>query len=68
MYPNEIEAFIKSHNYQLKGKDIEQVIDIQKNPQLTRVKFDNSKSIYEMWDSFGNYFTFKAKERDDWER
>jgi hypothetical protein len=48
MYPNEIAEFIKSHNYQLKGKDIEQVIDIKKNPQLTRIKFDNSKSMYEM--------------------
>ena len=68
MYPEEIREFIKRHNNQLKGKEIEAVIDIQKNPQLTRVKFDNSKSMYEMWDSFGNYFTFKAKERDDWER
>ena len=29
MYPNEIADFLKSHNYQLKGKDIEQVIDIK---------------------------------------
>jgi hypothetical protein len=68
MYPNEIAEFIKSHNYQLKGKDIEQVIDIKKNPQLTRIKFDNSKSMYEMWDSYGNYFKFKAKTIDDMER
>jgi len=68
MYPEEIREFIKKHNNQLKGRDIEAVIDIRKNPQLTRVKFDNAHSTYEMWDSFGNYFTFKAKERDDWER
>lgn len=68
MYPEEIREFIKRHNNQLKGKEIEAVIDVQKNPQLTRVKFDNSKSMYEMWDSYGNYFKFKAKERDDWER
>ena len=68
MYPHEIGDFIKKHNNELQGKEIEAVIDIKKNPQLTRVKFDNSKSMYEMWDSYGNYFKFKAKERDDWER
>lgn len=68
MYPDEISDFLKKHNNELQGKDILQVIDINKNPQLTRVKFDNSNSTYEMWDSFGNYYTFKAKTRDDYER
>lgn len=68
MYPEEISEFIRSHNSQLKGKDIEAVIDIRKNPQLTRVKFDNAKSIYEMWDKYGNYYTFKAKPIDEMER
>ena len=68
MYPEEISEFIRSHNNQLKGKDIEAVIDIRENPQLTRVKFDNSKSIYEMWDKYGNYYLFKAKTLDEMER
>ena len=46
MYPEEIREFIKRHNNQLKGKDIEAVIDVQKNPQLTRVKFDNANSTH----------------------
>lgn len=68
MYPEEISEFIRSHNNQLKGRDIEAVIDIRKNPQLTRVKFDNVHSTYEMWDKYGNYYTFKAKQIDEMER
>lgn len=62
MYPHELQDFIKIHNFELGNKDLLKAISIKENPQLNHIVYHPNNSIYEMWDRYGNYYNFKAKQ------
>lgn len=62
MYSWEIVEFLKKRNYLVGGKDLEKVISLIENPQLTRITFSADNNGYKMWDDEGCCFEFTAME------
>lgn len=59
MYSSEIEKILKDNNYRLGGKQLLDIIDINKNPQIKKIKFNPYDNSYDMWDE-NNHFHFTA--------
>lgn len=55
-----LRKFLEERNYTLESAETRYVIDLIEHPQLNHILFHPDISVYEMWDSDGNYFTFKA--------
>lgn len=60
MYPHEIKEFIQKRNNKLYGKEIEKVISIKENPQLTHISYNPYDNRYKLWDRYGNDYEFEA--------
>lgn len=58
MYPWELEKFIKDRNYQIGGEDLQKIISLKENPQLTQITLFPGINRYEMWDKEQHYYTF----------
>lgn len=52
--------FISERDGILESPETRYAIDIVEHPQLDHITFYPDNSVYKMWDSDGNYFTFKA--------
>ena len=68
MYSWEIQRFINDRHGILQKDDVLKIIDIETNPQLKTIHYDNYQNKYELWDDTGQYFSFSVKLNDDYER
>lgn len=57
--------YIKSRNNYLNQEEILFAVNLFLHPQLNHIYFNSETFEYHMWDSDGNYFTFKAIQIDD---
>ena len=56
MTSDEIEAFINSRYGELSSDEILELMDVDKNPQIDHIVFENNS--WRMWDSTGREFYF----------
>ena len=59
MTSDEIEAFINSRYGDLSSDEILELMDVDKNPQIDHIIFQNNEWI--MWDNTGREFHFKKR-------
>ena len=59
MTSDEIEAFINSRYGELSSDEILELMDVDKNPQIDHIIFQNNEWI--MWDNTGREFHFKKR-------
>ena len=59
MTSDEIEAFINSRYGELSSDEILELMDVDKNPQIDHIIFENGTWI--MWDNIGREFHFKKR-------
>lgn len=65
MYSWELKKFIEDHDYYLGGIDLEKVISLEENPQLTKITFYKESNLYRLQDKYGNGFLFTAMNYDE---
>ena len=68
MYPEELKRFIEERNHKLGGNDLLKVISIEENPQLNHIIYNPYSNSYEMWDRYGNYYTFEAIPYEEYQK
>ena len=59
MTSDEIEAFINSRYGELSSDEILQLMDVDKNPQIDHIVFENNS--WKMWDNTGREFHFRKR-------
>lgn len=59
MTSDEIESFINSRHGELSSDEILTLMDIDKNPQIDHIIFENG--AWRMWDNTGREFYFKKR-------
>ena len=59
MTSDEIEAFINSRYVELSSDEILQLMDVDKNPQIDHIVFENNS--WKMWDNTGREFHFRKR-------
>lgn len=59
MTSDEIESFINSRYGELSSDEILQLMDIDKNPQIDHIVFENE--LWKMWDNTGREFKFHKR-------
>lgn len=59
MTSSEIKSFIKIRKGELGSDEILYIIDIERNPQINHIIYENRK--YKMWDCDGNEFNFTGR-------
>lgn len=59
MTSDEIESFINSRYGELSSDEILELMDVDKNPQIDHIIFQNNEWI--MWDNTGREFHFKKR-------
>lgn len=59
MTSDEIEAFINSRYGELSSDEILELMDVDKNPQIDHIIFQNNEWI--MWDNTGREFHFRKR-------
>ena len=59
MTSDEIEAFINSRYGELSSDEILELMDVDKNPQIDHIVFENNSWI--MWDNVGREFHFRKR-------
>ena len=59
MTSDEIESFINSRYGELSSDEILVLMDIDKNPQIDHIIFENG--MWKMWDNTGREFYFKKR-------
>ena len=59
MTSDEIESFINSRYGELSSDEILQLMDIDKNPQIDHIVFENE--LWKMWDNTGREFHFRKR-------
>lgn len=59
MTSDEIEAFINSRYGELSSDEILELMDIDKNPQIDHIVFENNS--WKMWDNTGREFHFRKR-------
>lgn len=52
--------YINARNKELSSDEILEVIDIEKNPQIDHIEYQNN--TWNVWDNLGNHFNFKKRE------
>lgn len=62
MTSDEIESFISSRYGELSSDEILYLMDVEKNPQIDHIVFENN--AWTMWDNTGREFHFKKKNMD----
>ena len=68
MYPFELEKFIRERNYYLNYRDLLKVVSISDNPQINHVIYNDFDKNYQMWDKYGNYYSFKSDNNANFQR
>ena len=68
MYPFELEKFIRERNYCLNYRDLLKVVSISDNPQINHVIYNDFDKNYQMWDKYGNYYSFKSDNNANFQR
>lgn len=59
MTSDEIESFINSRYGELSSDEIVMLMDIEKNPQIDHIVFENNEWV--MWDDTGREFRFRKR-------
>ena len=59
MTSDEIESFINSRNGELSSDEIVLLMDVDKNPQIDHIVFENE--AWKMWDNTGKEFHFRKR-------
>lgn len=59
MTSDEIEAFINSRYGELSSDEILELMDVDKNPQIDHIVFENNS--WKMWDNTGREFHFRKR-------
>lgn len=59
MTSDEIESFINSRYGELSSDEIVMLMDIEKNPQIDHIVFENNEWV--MWDDAGREFRFRKR-------
>ena len=59
MTSDEIESFINSRCGELSSDEIVLLMDVDKNPQIDHIIFENN--AWTMWDNIGREFHFKKR-------
>ena len=59
MTSDEIEAFINSRYGELSSDEILELMDVDKNPQVDHIVFENNE--WRMWDNTGREFYFRKR-------
>lgn len=59
MTSDEIESFINSRHEELSSDEIILLMDVDKNPQIDHVIFENG--YWTMWDNTGREFSFRKR-------
>lgn len=59
MTSDEIEAFINSRYGELSSDEILELMDVDKNPQIDHIVFENNE--WRMWDNAGREFHFRKR-------
>lgn len=59
MADEELRYYINSRNGELSSDEILTVIDIDKNPQLNHIEYENN--LWKAWDTSGNYYEFRKR-------
>lgn len=59
MTSDEIEAFINYRYGELSSDEILQLMDVDKNPQIDHIVFENNS--WKMWDNTGREFHFRKR-------
>ena len=59
MTSDEIEAFINSRYGELSSDEILELMDVDKNPQIDHIVFENNS--WRMWDNTGREFHFRKR-------
>lgn len=59
MTSDEIEAFINSRYGELSSDEILEMMDVDKNPQIDHIVFENNS--WKMWDNTGREFHFRKR-------
>ena len=59
MTSDEIEAFINSRSGELSSDEILEMMDVDKNPQIDHIVFENNS--WKMWDNAGREFHFRKR-------
>lgn len=52
--------YINARNKELSSDEILEVIDIEKNPQIDHIEYQNN--TWNVWDNLGNHFNFKKRQ------
>lgn len=60
MNSTELNRYISVRNGELSSDEILHVIDVSRNPDINHITFENN--IWNVWDCFGNYYTFRKRE------
>ena len=56
MRTDEIKNYIDVRNGILSSDEVLQIVDISRNPQIDHMHYKNG--VRNVWDIYGNYFTF----------
>lgn len=59
MTSDDIEAFINSRYGELSSDEILELMDVDKNPQIDHIVFENNS--WRMWDNTGREFHFRKR-------
>lgn len=59
MTSDEIESFINSRYGELSSDEILELMDVDKNPQIDHIVFENNS--WKMWDNTGREFHFRKR-------
>lgn len=59
MTSDEIESFINSRYGELSSDEIVLLMDVDKNPQIDHIVFENNE--WKMWDNTGREFHFRKR-------
>lgn len=55
-----ITNYINVRNGELSSDEILEIIDIEKNPQIDHIEYQNN--TWNIWDNLGSHFSFKKRE------
>lgn len=67
LYSYEIENYLREHNYSLTAKECAELINIDINSQIVRVRYDPFENDYQIDTSDGYCFRFKVNKRKGFE-
>ena len=60
MYSWELQRELEKYNYNIPLSCYREICDIEKNPQIARIKYEPFDSYFEMWTNDGFSWRFKV--------